>query len=472
MTNFISNVIFRYMKYSLITLCVGLVSFLSACDSSDLEEPHKPTPEEQKRYEDITAVESTLKGLEVGFYVEGVGNQGTAVSDEIFYLEKWQGRARIDTILVNSYATHVNFTFTFKNESQCSFSDIKFFLDGQQVEPSELDKGYGPKCLSLEVPETINSEEHDIFVQMDSAKCENLSQSYHFIPATPRPFVYTGKALFNSSISLTGRKEVCRDKFFMDIYASIYELGTTAVFADTVYSNCYLRRGGDSLALDLGFENTGITSLSNHSRAHAYIAEESMAKFDFINDDSTAIIGCALFYQQSSKEYAKPDVVQYTEDSVVFVNCVNHKISGLTVDDSLRISAEIHMATRVFGKVKIKDAYTFFDFEPANIRSVDDSPCSEYDTLPCISHSELAYALEDVCGKDCKQTFDSLQVVIRYIQPYSSLKEAQLTIPSKLEFPKDSAFMDSVINLLVDSDGNALRDCRSLAAKRIANPNK
>ena len=447
------------------------MGFLSACDSPNSGESYKPTPEEKQRAIDYNAITSTLRGLGVGFYHENAGDQGTALSDDMFYLNKWQGRNLVDTLIVNSYATQLNFSFSFKDGSPCSYSDIKFILDGKQVDAFEFDKGYGPKYLSIKAPESINSEEHDVVVQMDSLKCENLSQSYHFIPGIPRSHVYTGKSIFASShTTMNGEKEVCSDKFFIDMYASIYELGSTVVFADTVHSNCYLKKGSDSVMMDLKFETTGITSLSDHSRAQAYMSDAALTKF--LKGDSTAVIGCALFYQQSSK-FAEPDSVNYTEGNIKFVKCHSHQIDSLTVSDSLRIAAEAYSAYRIFGKVKIKDSYTFFNLDAKNIRYVDDTPCSAYDTTPCLSHSEFAYAFEDICGNDCKQTFDSIQVIIQYInQPYSNLNEALLTIPNKLEFPKDSAFMDSVINILTDSNGNILPDYRTLAAKRISNPLK
>lgn len=460
------------MKCRLSILCLGL-SLLAACDSPSSSDNDKPTPEQIQRALDRSAIEGTLKNLVLGFYIENVGDQSSAASDEIFYLDKWQGLQRIDTIKVNSYATHAYFTFSFKPESQCTYSDIKFTLDGKTVESHELDKGYPPKYLLVKLPESINTEEHDIFVQMDSAKCANLSQSYHFIPGIPSSVVYSGITSFNSRvISINRENEVCRDKFYIDLYENIYDLGSTAIFADTVHSRCYLKNGSDSVMLDLQFDTKGIESLSDHSHAKAYLDDKYLPKF--LKGDSTATIGCALFYQRS-QSFIEPNVWKYSKDSVKFVNCPFHQIDSLIVSDSLRIATAIYCINRVFGKVKIKDSYRYFDLEPANIRSVEEYSCND-NTKPCIYHHELAYAFEDICGKNCKQDFDSLQIVIQYTgQPYANMKEDLITIPGKpgdLELPQNSAFLDSLINLMTDSKGDILPDYRSFAAKRIANPQK
>ena len=79
------------------------------------------------------------------------------------------------------------------------------------------------------------------------------------------------------------------------MYASIYQLGTHAIYADSTRSLCFLEKNGDTLMLDVHFKTYGITNLSSPSRAQAYLKGDALTQF--IGDDTSATLKCALVYQ-------------------------------------------------------------------------------------------------------------------------------------------------------------------------------
>ena len=322
--------------------------------------------------------------------------------------------------------------------------------------------------LGIKVPETIYTQEHVLTIQMDSAKCANISQTIHFIPGEPSAFYNTASPGFTTRSS-------CTDNFFAYIHPNFefvwdYSSSALAAYGDSLQSNCYLQKGADTLRVNLSFVNPEVRSLVQASHAQAYLYDNPHI-IDFIGKDTSATLKCALVYQ-SGLVPAKVEKLTYGEKEITFQECEIHSIHAISIDDSLRVQVSgRHIVNYFYGRVKNNGEYMRFRLEPQNLQTIlDEESCNGSD---CIFYKQFSYAMEDICGENCLQNFDSLLIIAKFAgQPASSLSEYRVFVPSNLEFPKDTSVIDSAIAEVIDSNGKFRDNFRNFDVKQVANPLK
>lgn len=443
----------------------AILGLIVACDDGNTSDPGL-TPEEQQRADDLDAIRSTLENVTLCFYAENAGEQDCVVNDDLFYLQSWEGRHREYTIPVDNITTDMYFSVRFSTETPCNSTDMEFTLDGESVEPTQAKDRYDKTVLAFKAPDNFYTEEHKLHVQMDSTMCEDISITFSFIPSTRKPNAIAGRPIFE-----TGR-EKCNDAFFEDMYASIYQLGSRAIYADTVRSQCFLQKDGDTLMLDVFFDTYDITSLSSPSRAQAYLKGDALTKF--IGEDTSATLTCALVYQ-SWIEPGEPLGLDYNDKEVHFAKCKPHPVKDIAADDSLRITTSTYNVYMVYGKVWNKGEVSRFavDYKKLGLDYVPNDPdCNEYTTgCDLGSHSVYSVGPKDICENDCLSDYDSIQVVVQHMafQGYSSIGEymAAVYLP-RVSLPADSATLDSTIAAMTDATGDILPDYRLFGAKRVS----
>ncbi|WP_405324399.1 hypothetical protein [Fibrobacter sp.] len=443
----------------------AILGLLAACDDGNTSDPGL-TPEQQQRSDDLDAISSTLKNLKFCFYAENAGEQDCPVNDDLFYLQNWEGRHRDYTIPVSNITTDLYFSANFKAESSCDLSNMEFTLDGKSVVPTLAKDIYDRPFLAFKAPENFYTEEHKLHVQMDSTMCEDISVTFNFIPSDRKPNAIAGRPIFQTS------REKCNDVFFEDMYASIYQLGSHAIYADTVRSQCFLDKNGDTLMLDVLFDTYGITSLSGPSRAQAYLKGDALTKF--IGEDTSATLTCALVYQ-SWIEPGEPLSLDYNDKEVHFAKCAPHPVKNIIVDDSLRITTSTYNVRKVYGKVWNKGVVNRFavNYEKLGLSYEPNDPDCDAYTVGCDLGSHPIYSVgpKYICENDCLSDYDSIQVVVQHMafQGYSSFGEYMATIYlPRVSLPADSATFDSTFAAMTDATGDILPDYRLFGAKRVS----
>ena len=468
------------MKRYIAPFCIALTSILCACsEDSSSSGNNEPSPEYQQYEQDRAAINSVLKQQpSLSFYVKNAGVQGR----DLYYgntdLFDWQNRHFEDTIEIDSYVTDIYYTVFFQEESECSFSDVEIFWDGEKAEVTQAKNSYKQDALVVHAPETINTKEHVLEIKMDSAKCANISETFHFTPGYAKPIAYTGKVIYE-----TGERK-CKGSFFEDMYASIYQLGSNAIYVDTVRSECFMKKSSesrtDSIKLTMSFDERGLTALSSPTHAQAFLSGEELKSF--VGDDSTATISikCGLVYQ-TSPETVDPKNLEYSEKEIQFEPCFQYSITDIALDDSLRVTTRQAVSIdMVFGKIKIGDTSKYFIIEhseetPFTTTYTHTGSCEPYIAEACSTFVHYPFNIDDVCGADCKKNYNSLQVIARFASPHPSYTfNEYLTnvyLP-RFEYDKDTLAIDSLINAMTDAQGNILPDYTMYSAIRIANPSK
>ena len=458
-----------FMKYRFAILSAMLAGFLAACDSGNSSSDPELTDEQKKASEDRHAIENTLEWEpDVCFYVENAGLQKCPIQTFRAFFQDWTNRHHEDTIVVKTRVTDIFYNPQFRKDTECSLSDITVFWDGTRAETYETSAPRAMHHLGIKVPETIYTQEHVLTIQMDSAKCANISQTIHFIPGEPSAFYNTASPGFNTRSS-------CTDGFFTYIHPDFqfvwdYSSSERAAYGDSLQSNCYLQKGADTLRLNLSFINPEVRSLVNASHAQAYLYDNPHI-IDFIGKDSSATLKCALVYQ-SGLVPAKVENLTYGETEISFKECEIHSIKAITIDDSLRVQIDgRHIVNAFYGRVKNNGEYVRFKLEPENLQTVvDEESCNG---SHCIFYKQFSYAMDDICGEKCLQTFDSLLIIASFSgQPASSLSEYLVFVPNKAEFPRDSSVIDSAIAAVIDSNGKFRENFRKFDVKQVANPLK
>ncbi len=456
------------MKYRYATLSAILASILAACDSGNSSSEPELTEEQKKAYEDRLALESTLEWEpDVCFYVENAGLQKCPIQTNAFFHD-WANNHHEDTIEVKSRVTDIYYNPQLRKDTDCSLSDITAFWDGVQAETYETSDPRATHHLGIKVPETIYTQEHVLTIQMDSAKCANISQTIHFIPGEPSAF-------YNTASPDISTRSSCTDNFFAYIHPNFefvwdYSSSALAAYGDSLQSNCYLQKGADTLRVNLSFINPEVRSLVQASHAQAYLYDNPHI-IDFIGKDTSATLKCALVYQ-SGLVPAKVEKLTYGEKEITFQECEIHSIQAVSIDDSLRVQVSgRHIVNYFYGRVKNNGEYTRFRLEPQNLQTIlDEESCNGSD---CIFYKQFSYAMEDICGENCLQNFDSLLIIAQFAgQPASSLSEYRVYVPSNLEFPKDTSVIDSAIAEVIDSNGKFRDNFRNFDVKQVANPLK
>ena len=458
-------ILYNMKNFFALSVLLSLGIF-AACDDGSSSHSSELTPEQQQRADDLDAIRSTLERLEFCFYAENAGEQDCPVYDDLLTLEKWEGKHRDYTFPARNITTNLYFSANFKTGISCDVSDMKFTLDGKSVEPTEAEGSYGNTFQTFKVPENFYTEEHELHVQMDSTNCNGLSVTFHTVPPEKSPNAIAGKPIFQTN------REKCSDVFFEDMYASIYQLGTHAIYADSTRSLCFLEKNGDTLMLDVHFETYGITNLSSPSRAQAYLKGDALTQF--IGDDTSATLKCALVYQ-SWIEPGEPLGLDYNEKEVLFAKCKPHPVKDITVDDSLRITTSTDNLQMAYGKVWKKGTVSRFavDYKKMGRHYAPNDPdCNEY-TSGCDLGSHPVYSVgpKDICENDCLFDYDSIQVITQEIpfQGYTSLGEfLAATYLPRVVMPADSATLDSTFAAMTDAKGDILPDYRIFGAKRIS----
>lgn len=456
------------MKYRYATLSAILASLLAACDSGSSSSEPELTEEQKKAYEDLLALESTLEWEpDVCFYVKNAGLQKCPIQTNAFFHD-WANNHHEDTIEVKSRVTDIYYNPQLRKDTDCSLSDITAFWDGAQAETYETSDPRAMHHLGIKVPETIYTQEHVLTIQMDSAKCANISQTIHFIPGEPSAFYNTASPDISTPSS-------CTDNFFAYIHPNFefvwdYSSSALAAYGDSLQSNCYLQKGADTLRVNLSFINPEVRSLVQASHAQAYLYDNPHI-IDFIGKDTSATLKCALVYQ-SGLVPAKVEKLTYGEKEITFQECEIHSIHAISIDDSLRVQVSgRHIVNYFYGRVKNNGEYMRFRLEPQKLQTIlDEESCNGAD---CIFYKQYSYAMDDICGENCLQNFDSLLIIAQFAgQPASSLSEYRVYVPSNLEFPKDTSVIDSAIAEVIDSNGKFRDNFRNFDVKQVANPLK
>ena len=457
------------MKYCFLILSAMLAGFLAACDSGYSSSDPELTEEQKKAYEDRLAVGNTLEWeSDVCFYVENAGLQNCPIQAYSAFFQDWTNRHHEDTIVVRSRVTDIFYNPQFRKDTECSLSDITVFWDGIRAETYETSAPRAMHHLGVKVPETIYTQEHVLTIQMDSVKCANISQTIHFIPGEPSAHYDIASPVFQMGSS-------CTDGFFAYIVPDFpivwdYSSSERAAYGDSLQSNCYLQKGEDTLRLNLSFIHPEVRSLVKASNVQAYLYDKTHI-IDFIGKDSSATLKCALVYQ-SGLVPAKVENLTYGEKEISFKECEIHTIKSISIDDSLRVQIDgRHMVNAFYGRVKNNGEYVRFKLEPENLQTVvDEDSCNG---SSCIFYKRFSYAMEDICGENCLQTFDSLLILASFSgQPASSLSEYLAYIPYKPEFPRDSSLIDSAIAGVIDSNGKFRDGFKKFDVKQVANPLK
>ena len=468
------------MKRYLAPFCIALTSILSACSDDSSSSGNNELSLEYQQYEqDRDAINSVLKQQPtLTLYVKNAGEQ-----DRPFYggntnSLNWQNRHFEDTIQINSYVTDIYYTVFFQEESECSFSDVEFYWNGKKTEASQIKGSYDQDILAVHAPETINTQEHVLEVKMDSAKCANISETFHFTPGYAKPIAYTGKVIYE-----TGERK-CKWSFYEDMYASIYQLGSKAIYVDSVRSECFMKKSSesktDSIKLAMSFDERGLTALSSPTHAQAFLSGEKLTSF--IGNDSTATISikCGLVYQ-TSPETVDPENLEYSEKEIQFEPCFQYSITDIALDDSLRVTTRQAVSMdMVFGKIKIDGTSKYFIIQrseetPFTTTYTHTGSCEPYVAETCSTFVHYPFDIDEVCGADCQKNYDSLQVIARFASPHPSYTFneylANVYLP-RFEYLKDTLAIDSLINAMTDAQGNILPDYTMYSAIRIANPSK
>ena len=468
------------MKKYIAPFCIALTGFLSACSDDSSSSGNEELSLERQKYEqDRAAINSVLEQQPtLTFYVKNAGEQGRALYGGNTDLFDWQNRHLEDTIEIDSYVTDIYYTVFFQDESECSLSDVEFFWDGERTEVTLTQNSYKQDALVIHAPETINTKEHVLDVKMDSAKCANISETFHFTPGYPKPSAYTGRVIYE-----TGERK-CKGSFFEDMYASIYLLGSKAIYVDSVRSECFMKKNieskTDSIKLAMNFDERGITALSSPTHAQAFLSGEKLTSF--IGNDSTATISikCGLVYQ-TSPETVDPENLEYSEKEIQFEPCFQYSITDIALDDSLRVTTRQAVSMdMVFAKITIGDTHKYFIIHnsketPFTTYYTHTGSCEPYIAEACSTYVHYPFSIDNVCGADCKKNYDSLQVIARFAAPQPSYTfteyMANVYLP-RFEYDKDTLAIDSLITAMTDAQGNILPDYTMYSAIRIANPSK
>ena len=212
----------------------------------------------------------------------------------------------------------------------CGYDDVRIKVDGKPVE-NEFSFFYDrDTSLKIMVPDFEN--EHVIEWTLDSAKCGNFHAKYRLFPSKePGDYEILGKYRQEEWNKVEGPRIFKKGKLFFDIESHykdpVYDWKYGYAYADSAQSDCIIAKDGDTLHLPLKVMERESERISPDIRIEA----DSAKLVDFLGADTAAVVSCALVFQ-SWIVPKKVDSLQY-DFKIRFISFVPEYTDRLQIID-------------------------------------------------------------------------------------------------------------------------------------------
>lgn len=195
------------------------------------------------------------------------------------------------TINIESSLAKIAIDLFFESE-ECNYSNTKILFNGNPVQ-GDFDE-FGSFIANITSDSLDKTSQLEILY--DSLSCGNIRETYKFVHTKKTGGYAAPEVEFTNYVHDLAVAYFRKYNFYMYVYPDFYR-STSIAKADTVNSKCYLKTVEDSLELNLEFERQDPSS-TKYPAAWATIDTTTLA--NFMAGDTTAILKCALIYQNDN----------------------------------------------------------------------------------------------------------------------------------------------------------------------------
>lgn len=434
-----------------------LVSFLfctfTACTDSGM------TPEEKEREKELEAyraerdlLDSIVGGMSSVIQLNhSSGGNGTYISDG------FRPSRNIDTTIeISKFVKDMIVEIRFSDPTVCNYKNTKFLLNGKEIKGEQSSDSYG-RLLFSDIFEK-QDETHRLEIQLDSANCGNLKETYTLVPSKNPGEAHFTEVCYNYDDYFSTYVE----GYFYSRVIPCYYGGFYSTYADTLQSRCFLKTESESMELKIDFEKDyDIMNSSHYQRGE--VSLDSATLVNFLNGDTSATLSCALIFQdwlvpaQVNREF------KYYNHSIHFKKAEKLRLLDLVVNDyNISTVEPSNLVSFLFTRTTVKGEKIFASesyglYHTTSLGVMHQMRWKDvYDGLIDESTSEDSVQVLAVAwptGATTKEE-DELFTILRYIR-------------SEEDSSVFATTLDSVMNVVTDEAGNIKDKFYFMDARRI-----
>ena len=307
-----------------------LLSTFVACSESGMtveeKAAEKQRKEEQAEYHLLDSIVGDM--ATVIRFNHSRGGDGMYISDGFR-----MNRVIDTTIEINKFIKDMIVTIRFSDPSVCNYGNTKFLLNGKEIKGEEDPDPY-QGLIFKDIFEN-QDETHRIEILLDSAQCGNLKESYTLVPSENPGDAHFTEVCYNSDDPYS---TFIKGQFYARVLPCYYG-GFYSTYADSLQSKCFLKTGSDSMELKIDFEKD-YDIMNARYYQHGDVALDSATLVNFLKNDTSATLSCALIFQdwlvpaQVKREFKYYDKTFYFKEvnKVRLLDVIANDYSLMTVE--------------------------------------------------------------------------------------------------------------------------------------------